>query len=182
MKHIAALLLVLGISLNLGACATLSENECRGADWESIGYRDGSRGYNAGRIAEHGEACSEYSISPDRQGYEAGRARGLELFCTVRNGVQYGREGSGYSGACPADLEPDFLEGYDLGRRMREFDQHLSQLQNEIQEVQKELRRKEPPLSDSDRDRLLYRLRDLEREYGRSESDLRRMELRSRNF
>lgn len=182
MKHIAALLIVLGISLNLGGCATLSENECRGADWESIGYRDGSRGYNAGRIADHGEACSEYSISPDRDGYEAGRARGLELFCTVRNGVQYGREGSGYSGACPADLEPDFLEGYDLGRRMHELDQHLSQLQNEIQQVQKELRRKEPPLSDSDRDRLLYRLRDLEREYGRSESDLRRVEMRSRNF
>lgn len=180
MKYIAAPLLA--IAFSLGGCATLSENECRSADWESIGYRDGSRGYNAGRIADHGESCSEYAVSPDRQEYEAGRVRGLELFCTGRNGVQYGRQGSGYSGVCPVDLESYFLEGYDLGRRMRDFDQHLSQLQNEIQQVQKELRQDEPPLKEADRDRLLYRLRDLEREYGRSESELHRLETRSRDF
>lgn len=178
----AAALIVIGFGLSLSGCATLSENQCRSADWESIGYQDGSRGYNAGRIADHGEACAEYGVSPDRQEYEAGRFRGLELFCTDRNGMQYGRQGSGYSGVCPADLEPQFLEGYELGRRMHDFDQHMSQLQNEIQQVQKELRQEEPPLKDTDRDRLLYRLRDLEREYGRSEADLHRLETRARNY
>ena len=59
---------------------------------------------------------------------------------------------------------------------MHDLDAHMSELRNEIQRVQAELRREEPPLSDRDRDYLLYRLRDLEREYGRSEAELRRME------
>lgn len=178
MKFIAALLL----AISLGGCASLSEKECLTADWESIGYRDGSRGYDAGRVASHGEACSEYSISPDRKEYEAGRLRGLELFCTGRNGVQVGRQGSTYSGVCPAALEPDFLQGYDLGRQLNEFDQHLSELHNRIEETQRELRRKDPPLTDYERDQLLYRLRDLEREFGHTESAASRLERRAREF
>jgi len=37
MKHSLLLLVILA----LGGCASLSENECRTADWESIGYIDG---------------------------------------------------------------------------------------------------------------------------------------------
>jgi hypothetical protein len=59
---------------------------------------------------------------------------------------------------------------------MHDLDAHMSELRNEIQRVQAGLRREEPPLSERDRDYLLYRLRDLEREYGRSEAELRRME------
>lgn len=182
MKSFAALALMLGVMTNLGGCATLSENECRGADWESIGYRDGNRGYDAGRVVNHADACSEYGIAPDRSQYEAGRQRGLELFCTARNGVQLGRQGSSYGGVCPASLEQDFLQGYDLGRRIYDLDQHLSRLRSDIDHVQANLQQTEPPLKESERDQLLYRLRELEREYGRSESDLRRLEMHAHDY
>jgi hypothetical protein len=170
------LLMISIAGLALSGCASLSEDECMTADWESIGYQDGSRGYDAGRIANHGEACAEFAIKPDRALYEEGRARGLEIFCTGRNGIRMGRQGYSYNGVCPPSLEPSFLQGYDLGRSMHDLDAHMSELRNEIQRVQAALRREEPPLSDRDRDYLLYRLRDLEREYGRSEAELRRME------
>jgi Protein of unknown function (DUF2799) len=166
----------------LSGCASLSENECQTADWESIGYRDGSRGHDAGRIADHAEACAEYHIKADRELYEEGRQRGLELFCTGANGLRVGRQGSSYSGACPLSLEAEFVRGYELGRELHDLDAHMQQLQSEIQRVQAELRREDPPLGDRERDALLYRLRDLEREYGRSESDLRMLEGRAREF
>jgi hypothetical protein len=162
--------------------APLSETECQTADWESIGYQDGSRGYDAGRIANHTEACSEYGIRADAQAYEEGRLRGLELFCTGRNGLRLGRQGYSYAGVCPLSMEGDFMRGYQLGQELHDIDARMQQLHNEILRVQGELRREEPPLSDRDRDYLLYRLRELEREYGRSESDLRMAESRARDF
>jgi hypothetical protein len=100
------------------------------AAWESIGYQDGSRGYDAGRIANHSEA---FAIKPGRALYDEGRARGLEIFCTGRNGVRMGRQGASYNGVCPRSLEPTFLQGYDFGRSMHDIDAHMNELRNEIQ-------------------------------------------------
>jgi hypothetical protein len=169
-------------ALLLNGCASMSENECMTADWESIGYRDGSQGYGPNRLSRHVEACAEFSVRADSQQYEDGRIRGLELFCTGQNGLRLGRQGYSYSGVCPPSLEPAFVRGLDAGRGLYEMDAHMQKLRNEIQQVQAELRREEPPLSDRERDVLLYRLRDLEREYGRSEAELRGMERNARDF
>ncbi len=177
MKYLCVLCLVA-----LGGCASLSEDECRTADWESVGYIDGTRGYPSGRVAKHSEACSKIGISPDVDLYEEGRNRGLEEFCTPRNGVRVGEQGSSYSGVCPLDLEPGFMRGYQIGRDLHDLKGHMDQLRSEVQRVQSRLRQKDPPLSDYERDQLIYRLRDLEREYGRAESDYRRVEQRARDF
>jgi hypothetical protein len=169
-------------ALLLSGCASLSENQCLTADWESIGYQDGSRGYDAGRIGKHSEACAEHGIKADREQYEVGRLAGLEVFCTGYNGVRLGRQGYSYSGVCPLSLQGDFVRGYEMGRELYDMDAHMRKLQSEVQVVQAELKRTEPPLTDKERDYMLYRLRDLEREYGRMESDLRAMELRAREF
>jgi hypothetical protein len=108
--------------------------------------------------------------------------RGLDLYCTGSNGVRVGRQGGGYSGVCPADMEPMFMQGYDIGRRLNDFDQHMGRLRNDIEAINRELRRKDPPLGDKERDSLLYQLRTLEREYGRLESEGRWLERRAREF
>lgn len=178
MKHSLLLLVILA----LGGCASLSENECRTADWESIGYIDGTKGYNSGRIGEHTEACAKVSITPDRNLYEEGRNRGLEEFCTPSNGVRLGEQGGSYGGVCPVVTEDAFLRGYDAGKDLREIQDYMARLQSDVQNVQARLRVKDPPLSDYQRDQLLYRLRDLEREYGRAESNYRRVERRAREL
>jgi hypothetical protein len=168
--------------LALSGCASLSEDECRTADWESVGYIDGTRGYTRGRIEEHSEACSKIGIAPDTKLYEEGRLRGLEEFCTPRNGVRVGEQGRSYGGVCPLDLEPGFMRGYDIGRDLHDLKSHMDNLRSEVQRVETRLRQKDPPLSDYERDHLIYRLRDLEREYGRAESNYRRAERRARDF
>jgi len=168
--------------LVLGGCSSLSEKECQTADWESIGYIDGTRGYNSGRIADHTEACAKVNIKPDPKLYEEGRNRGLEEYCTPRNGLRVGEQGGSYNGVCPVMLEDAFRRGYEAGRDMHDIKDHMSRLQSSIQDVQARLRVKEPPLSDYERDQLIYRLRDLEREYGRAESNLRLVERRARNL
>lgn len=178
MKQLSLLL----VALVLGGCASLSEDQCRTADWESIGYLDGTRGYSSGRIGEHSEACAKVSITPDRTLYEEGRNRGLEEFCTPRNGVRFGEQGSAYGGVCPAHLESGFLRGYDIGRDLRALQEHMQQLQSEVQRVQTRLQQNNPPPNEYERDQLIYRLRDLEREYGRAESDYRQAERRARDF
>lgn len=170
------------LALALAGCSSLSKKECLTADWESIGYRDGSEGYAAGRIGDHIQACTEHGVNPDREEYEAGRARGLELFCTGANGVRVGRLGSTYSGACPAHLEPTFLLGYDIGLQLNDYIQRMSQLRGDVQRIQNELRRKDPPPNDVERERLIYQLRMLERELGRLESDANHLERRAREF
>jgi hypothetical protein len=170
------------LTLALSGCTTLSENECLTADWESIGYSDGSRGYNSGRIGNHTEACQEHGVTPDSKEYEAGRQRGLETYCTARNGLRVGQQGNVYSGACPSELESSFLRGYDVGRDMTEVEARMQRLRAEMQDAQLQLRRKEPPLSERERDYLIYRLRDLEREFGRYEFQLRNLEREARSL
>jgi hypothetical protein len=174
-------LLSLG-ALLLSGCASLSEGQCRTADWESIGYRDGTQGYDAARLGAHTKACGEYGIRADQQLYEQGRLHGLEQFCTGYNGMRLGRSGYSYSGVCPLSLQGDFMRGYEMGRELHAMDARMQQNQSEVQRVQTELKREEPPLSDKDRDYLLYRLRELEREYGRYQVDLRDMETRALQF
>lgn len=169
-------------ALLLGGCASLSEGECRTADWESIGYQDGSRGYDASRLGAHSEACAEYGLKADHQEYETGRLRGLELFCTGYNGMRLGRSGYSYSGVCPLSLQGDFMRGFQMGRELHAMDERMQQNQAEVQRVQAELKREEPPLSDKDRDYLLYRLRELERAYGRYQTELRDMESQALEF
>lgn len=173
--------LFLASSLSLGGCASLSESECQTADWESIGYNDGSHGFEAGRLQAHREACAELGIKPDAIQYEAGRVRGLDEFCTSANGLRAGRQGSGYNGVCPDELADAFLDGYDHGRRMHEVEARLETLREEINRTHARLR-DNTGLNERERDYLIYRLRDLERDYGRLESEYRELEFESRRL
>ena len=108
---------VIGLSAAaLNGCATLSEEQCLVGDWYGIGVSDGAAGYTMSRIDDHAEACARHGVSPNINAYSEGRARGLVSYCTTGVGFREGREGDGYAGVCPADLEPDFLAGYSDGR------------------------------------------------------------------
>ncbi|MEW5250096.1 DUF2799 domain-containing protein [Microbulbifer sp. 2201CG32-9] len=100
----------------LNGCATMSEEECLLADWHSIGYEDGARGRDLGRLSRHRQACADHGVRPDTAAYRSGRAQGLELYCTEMRGFRLGRSGGTYNGVCPAELEWLFVQGYEVGR------------------------------------------------------------------
>ena len=160
-------LLVLVVS----GCATLNENECMYADWYSIGLEDGTRGYGADRVGNHRKACAEYGVVPDGQRYEEGRHAGLQQYCTLINGLHVGKSGSSYRGACPGNLESEFVDGYRLGQRIYRAKSDLSSADYEIRQIE-DILASEEPIEEKEEYKLQYDLRDLEREVGRLQYEL----------
>ena len=134
MQRIPALFALLALSA-LPGCASMSGDECKLADWYTVGFEDGSRGANAGAIGRHREACAEHGVAPDLHAYQAGRAEGLKEFCRPATGFRLGSGGSSYAGVCPDELETEFLPAYQDGR-------HLYQLQSQVKAVDAQIRSK----------------------------------------
>lgn len=163
MRHRAALALALAAALSASGCASLSEGECRTADWYEIGKNDGRDGRPRERLHEHDQACHEYGIRPDRTAYESGRSAGLTLYCTPQNGYRQGRLGETYEGVCPLPAERHFLPAYRDGLAIHEVEEQLETVEHAIS-------LKEDLLDDDDRtdeQRADIRgsLRKLDREY-----------------
>ena len=78
-------------ALALGACATLSEQECRSADWEALGRAEGARGAPAGAIEAQREACAKHGVTLQEVAWRVGHAKGVDEFCTPRGGYLAGR-------------------------------------------------------------------------------------------
>jgi len=131
--RLSSLLLILFAGLFLTACATMNKNECVSADWEMIGYEDGSNGASAGRLQKHREACAKHSVTPDFSQYQSGYDEGLKRFCTDRVGFTKGKSGYNYKGICPADLEAGFLKGYSLGLEFYHLNQKVRSAENSVQ-------------------------------------------------
>ena len=136
---LATTLLALGI---LSGCATMSQDECRMADWYSVGFEDGVRGAGADNIGKHREACAEHGIAPDFDRYQAGRDSGLVEFCQPSKAYRLGVAGGGYNGVCNSELEEDFLIAYRDGR-------HLYKLQSQVNSVDSALRSKRAKIEDN---------------------------------
>jgi hypothetical protein len=117
----------------LSACATgMGKDECLLADWRTIGYEDGVRGYPADRIGAHRVACSKYQVAPDLALYSEGRARGLVEYCQPRNGYRAGLNGAGYANVCPAATEGAFVDAYRWGRQIHDARADLRNTQAQL--------------------------------------------------
>ncbi len=164
----------LWLSVVVTGCATLSEDECRYADWTQIGFEDGARGKGVLMLAQHRKACAKAGVTPDWQSYKEGHMKGLIRFCTYRNGLNLGERGGKHPDFCPGETERDFNRGYDHGRAR--FEQHkiiqnLSQsienLQTDIDQNHKRIKASESILleaagSQQARTQELQQMRDLE--------------------
>ena len=122
--------LVSVLALALGGCASLSESECAGADWEQIGYRDGAAGASAQRIAAHAKACAEHGVTVDQDTWRAGYDRGIDSYCTPANAVRAGLSGAMYSGVCPGEAGVMFESYYRAGREVQEQRQRIDAIEN----------------------------------------------------
>jgi len=119
----------------LGGCASLSEKDCRGGNWQAIGQRDGADGWPASRLGAHAEACAEHRVSPDAAAWERGRQLGLQGYCQALVGRTKGAEAAPYRNVCTGAAEVRFLRGYEVGRQIHE----LKQLQDSQRKRRKEL-------------------------------------------
>lgn len=111
---------VLAMVLLAGCAAGPDKDECRMADWHTIGFEDGLRGQPADRIGTHRVACAKHQVTPDLAAYMDGRARGLVEYCQPRNGFRVGLNGWTYANVCSGAAEPGFVQAYRYGRQIHD--------------------------------------------------------------
>lgn len=180
-KHI---FLLSSIALIVSGCATLNKNECLTANWENIGYEDGTKGYKASRIGQHRSACSEHGVSPDLNAYNTGRKNGLHHYCTPATAYKKGLSGYSYNGVCAGYNERVFLAAFNHGQTVYKAKRRLAELKNTYAEeeryiiqLERELHEKEHLIVSGRLSKvkaliLLNETKEIAEELGRTKSNL----------
>lgn len=99
-KYSLPLLLITTVFLISCSSATLSKDECLIADWQLIGFGDGSTGKANTQLNKHREACNKHSVNPDKALYDIGYAEGNTEYCTNARGYQQASNGYGSHQVC----------------------------------------------------------------------------------
>jgi len=117
----------------LSGCSTgMGKDQCSTADWQTIGFEDGMRGWPADHIGAHRVACAKYQVTPDLAAYLAGRDKGLVEYCQPKNGFRVGLQGAGYANVCPGPIEPAFVSSYRYGRQIHDARYELRNTQSRL--------------------------------------------------
>ncbi|MEM7211684.1 MAG: DUF2799 domain-containing protein [Pseudomonadota bacterium] len=113
----------LSMAVLMSGCTTFAPErvaeECRATDWQRFGLNDGKIGVATSERSGEFSDCAEVGQPVDLAAYQTGRSEGLVSYCTAENGYQVGYDGRRYKNVCPPTLEPDFLQGFDRGRKDR---------------------------------------------------------------
>jgi hypothetical protein len=127
------------IILLLSNCANMNESDCLNADWQLIGFEDGSFGKNESHVSQHRKECAEHGVTPDLMDYRKGHFDGSKRFCTANNGFSRGRHGKDYSRSCPEQFETDFLAGFTDGQTLYGLKNILNQRTADLEDTYKNI-------------------------------------------
>jgi hypothetical protein len=134
-------------SMLLSNCANMNESDCINANWQLIGFEDGSLGKNESNIANHRKECAEYGVTPELAAYRKGHYLGSEKFCSKNNGFARGSLGKEYQQNCPTQFEPAFLAGFTDGQTVYGLKQTVAHYEAELKETQKNIEQLEKSIA-----------------------------------
>lgn len=156
------------VVVSLASCNTMSKEECVIADWRVVGDTDGAAGYNPqNRFADHVKSCSKSGAIPDQTRWYEGYQTGITRYCTPLSGTTTGEAGRAYHNVCSPELEPAFMRGYSLGKRVYDLRSRIGSLQSGISSRDSEIDRLHDEMKaakDNDRRNIRDRIDDMERE------------------
>lgn len=137
----------------LTGCASLSESECRNADWRIIGFEDGAGGRPETNIGRHRTACAKHGVTPDFSTYQKGYSEGIKQYCTPSKGYDAGEKGGYYNGVCSQNpaLESQFLKGFEYGRTLHTANSDSKNISSEIQSKKKKIEKIQDEVSRQER-------------------------------
>ncbi|HSV51066.1 MAG TPA: DUF2799 domain-containing protein [Burkholderiaceae bacterium] len=163
LARIIFLALAMAALLALSACASMTESECKVADWGRVGRDDGARGESDQRIAAYTEDCAKVGVRPNALAYRQGWDVGIQSFCTAGSGWREGSNGNtSKSDRCRGRAGEQafshyFHAGLEVHRtveRMRENDRESSRLESQLRKS----------TNDDEKRRLRERLRSIDRD------------------
>lgn len=137
-------------AMSSASYATMSKDQCRNADWNLIGFEDGTKGYAADRIDQHRQVCSKYKVVPDMAAYTTGRNKGLQNYCTPQNGYRVGQSTTDYTDVCPRELDESFRKAFDYGNQILLHQQEIDRYQQDVKKYQQSKRDIEQKISEND--------------------------------
>lgn len=158
----------------MSGCDTMTPDECRSANWNDIGLRDGLAGKTMSTLDDRAKSCAKAGTYVDSASYVAGRERGLRTFCRLENAAPLGLNGTSYAGVCPAPLDFEFRRRHQAGYAVYTLRSEIGSLDSRGERLQRRLR-------DADKDeskQLAATDKDDERKRIRREFDERRRDLR----
>jgi len=138
-------------TVTLVACASMTEHECRKADWQAIGIRDGLNGEPESKIDDHRQVCSKIGIVPNDSLWLGGRTQGVLNYCTANGAWNAGIANRVYKGVCNYHDESTFLRYHNAGLAVWRAEYEISKNRDEIVRLDGELRK---ATKDEDRKRF----------------------------
>lgn len=187
--------LVLILATLVSACATMSPEECKVANWKDVGLRDGLAGSSLSLLDSRTKDCAEAKVALDAKSYLSGRDLGLKTFCRMENAVPLGLNGGSYEGVCPPWIDGEFRARFQLGRAVFDKRAEVGYLDDRIATAERRLRNSDHDEGkrlrdtekederkrirrefDDQRHRLREEIRDLDRQQQRARYDLRQAE------
>ncbi len=133
-------LLLPAAAVAIASCAPISEDQCRGGDWASIGQKDGQNGRSASVLEKYAETCGEFGIAPNRDTYLEARLRGLQSYCTPQNAYQIGRNGGRLNNVCEPQVQQFIRPAFQKGERYHEISERMDKIDDRIDDLRNELR------------------------------------------
>jgi hypothetical protein len=112
-KAKGVLLVIVCVGLFTG-CASMSKDECKTANWETVGFSDGSQGSALSNIERHQKACAGI-VTPDFDAYTRGHKRGVEKYCIAGTGYNAGVRGRQQNSVCAGAQWPEYHAAYQYG-------------------------------------------------------------------
>lgn len=130
----------------LSACSTMSVNECKLANWQDVGLRDGLAGAEMKLLDERIKDCAEALVPVDTTAYLRGRDQGLASYCRLDNAVRQGVDGKGYAGVCPPQVDAEFRRRWQAGMDLYRARADLASMESRRRSLEHRLR--EAPTDD----------------------------------
>lgn len=150
MRHSPLIALAACATLLAAGCVSMTPEECLSADWRTVGYEDGAAGRGAETLGDHRSACAEVGVTPDFAAYQRGHREGVRVFCHPANGYRLGRSGYAYTGICPGDLEPAFLDALDEGLFVYGLEAAASEVASAIDAIDYAIDEREENIADAE--------------------------------
>eukprot|EP00903_Cladosiphon_okamuranus_P002399 g2397.t1 len=134
----------------LGGCAAVTKEQCVAGDWAELGKAHASVGKPASHLDEVVRSCAKHGITPDTNAYLSGWHRGVQNYCTPRNGFTLGKQHKTRSPICPPALAPRFETAYQLGFVIWTAENRVEDARSEVRSLEDRLDRLEDDLVDLD--------------------------------
>lgn len=159
-----ALRVALLAAIGLAGCASMTEDQCRRADWFERGRRDGGQGEPSTYIDAHRQACAKAGVLPDGTRWLAGWQDGVRGYCTPRSAWDSGAANRSYQGACRDLDEAAWLRWYRSGQDLYRTRRERDTARSEIDKLERQLKKAE---KDDERKQLREQIHKLDVEHAR---------------